>query len=360
MADNIYLNLSINNPIVGDVDFPTNKLAVYDESLAVPFLKKPSEYYASILRFSLPIDSVPLLLFPLNPLQNDPLTSRLVIGVQTTPIATNQPPAFPARQYVKYVPQSVNLPSPAPGIGPVYFTISQVQDQFYFIYSVDSFLSMINTALGLAFVGAGSPGGGAAPYYVYDSSTQLISLIVTAAFIGSGASIFMNAPMRVYLDSFRFKSSGETSTTSSIYYHDLSVLPYGGVSPYRFVEEYNAMDLWLDARKLVCISNSLPFQPEFNPVLTPSANTNPSSAQLPILTDFILAFDNIADVSSIITYVPDAQYRLCDLNSDSPINRINLQFYWVSENGNLFPIYLTPSQGATIKLGFLHKDLYRK
>lgn len=359
MADNIYLNLSINNPILGDQDFPTNKIAVYDESLSVPFLKEPSSYYASILRFSLPIDSVPLMLFPLNPLQNNPLVSRLVIGVQTAALPAS-PPAFPARQYVRYVPQSVNLPAPVPGSGPDFFTVSQVQDPFFFIYSVDSFLSMINTALGLAFVGAGSPGAGAAPYYVYDSSTQLISLIVTAAFIGSGASIFMNAPLRVYLDSFRFTSSGETTTTSSIFYHNLSVLPFGGVSPYRFVEEYNAMDLWLDARKIVVLSNSLPFQPEASPVLTPTANTNPSSAYLPILTDYILAFNNIADVSSIITYVPDAQYRLCDLNSNSPISRINLQFFWVSENGNLFPIYLTPSQGATVKIGFLHKDLYRK
>lgn len=359
MADNIYLNLSINNPIVGDTDFPTNKLAIYDESLSVPFLQNPSNYYASILRFSLPIDSIPLLLFPLNPLQNDPLVSRLVIGVQTNAL-TNLPPTFPARQYVKYVAQSKNLPAPVPGSAPNYFTVSQMQDQFYFIYSIDSFLSMINTALGLAFVGAGSPGGGVSPYYVYDSSTQLISLIVTSAFIGSGATIFLNAPLRVYVDSFRFISSGFTTTTSSVYYHDLSVLPFGGVSPYRFVEEYNAMDLWLDARKIVCMSNSLPFSPEASPVLTPSANTNPSSAYLPILTDFILAFNNINDVSSIITYVPDAQYRLCDLNSASPISRINLQFFWASENGNLFPIYLTPSQGATVKLGFLHKDLYRK
>lgn len=358
MADNIYLNLSINNPIVGDVDFPTNKIAIYDESLTVPVLSDPSRYYASILRFSLPIDSVPLMLFPLNPLQNNPNLSRLVIGVQTAALPA-LPPTGAARQYVTYAPQSVNLPAPTPGAGPIFFSLNQVQDPYYWIYSVDSFLSMINTALAAAFVGAGSPGGGAAPYYVYDSSTQLISLIVTATFIGAGALIFMNAPLRVYLDSFRFISSGETLNSSSIYYHNLNTLPFGGVSPYRFVEEYNAMDLWLDARKIVVLSNSLPFNPEASPVLTPTPNTNPSATYLPILTDFILAFNNIADVSSIITYVPDAQYRLCDLNSHSPINRINIQFFWQSENGNLFPIYLTPSQGATVKLGFLHKDLYR-
>lgn len=354
--DNVYLNLTINNPIENDTIYPQNKVAIYDETLSQAVLTNSSNYYASIIRFSLPIDSVPLFVMPINSSlgQTNPNLTNLLIGIDTGVF-----PAFiPHDQFIIYKPAN-NL-NPPVLMASTQFSFTQITDQYYFCYSIQLFVNMINTALALSFVAAGSPGGGVSPYYVFDSKTQLMSIIVTAAFLGSGAHIYMNAALKVYLDSFTFNTINNINTGALRFVHDFTALPYGGTSPYQFLEEYVSMDLWLDARKIIVTTNSIPIVLESSPTYTPSSfNPNGLAAYSPIISDYILSFNNIADISSVITYVPSAQYRLTDLSSNQEINRIQLQFWWLSESGIQYPIYITPGQAITLKLYFGKKSIYK-
>lgn len=345
MADNQYLNIIIHNPINGAVEFPDNLTATYDETLTIPILTHPEKYFSSIIRFGIPIDLVPILIFPCNPLQNNANISNLIIGVQT-----GAGVQFPIP--VTYV-SSNNITAPTPNGTSPFFLNFQLNDPYYFVYSVQDMIDMFNTALAAAFVAAGSPGGGAAPYYIYTSTGQVISLIVTSAFIGSGAQIFMNAPLQVYLNSFRFKTKNNTNGPF-MYYHNLATTPHGQTSPYQFDWEYNAIDLWLDARKIIITSQTLPSRQEASSTLTDAGN----AVYQPIITDFLLSFNNIQDLSSIVVYSPTSQYRLIDLFKTEPISRFNFQFYWQSEAGALFPILLSPGQSITTKISFLNKSLY--
>lgn len=355
--DNVYLNITIPNPIDNSNPYPQNKVAIYDETLSQAVLTNSSNYYASIIRFSLPIDSVPLFVMPINssPGQTNPNLTNLMIGIDT-----GVSPAFiPHDKYIIYKPAN-DLPAPVLSGGATQFSFSQTTDQYYFCYSIQLFINMINTALAAAFVAAGSPGGGLSPYYIFDSKTQLISVIVTAAFLGSKAKIYMNAALKVYLDSFTFTTVNNINTGSYRFVHDFTALPFGGTSPYQFVEEYVSLDLWLDARKIIVTTNSIPIVLESSPTYTPSSfNPNGLAAYSPIISDYILSFNNIADVSSVITYVPSAQYRLTDLSSNQEINRIQLQFWWLSESGIQYPIYITPGQAITLKLYFGKKAIYK-
>lgn len=350
-ADNTYVNVIISNPIDNSTRTPAWKLANYDATFPTPVLQNPRSYYASIVRFSLPIDTVPLTVFPLNtaPGQTNANLSNLLIGIQTAGGAQFD-------QFVVYVPPN-NIPAP---ITSTQFSFTQASSPYYFLFSIQQLLTMINTALAAAFVAAGSPGGGAAPFYIYTPATQLFSLIVTSAFLGSGAKIYMNAALELYFTSFVFTTQNNTDTGPFLYFHDLSVLPFGGSSPYQFSEEYVSVDLWLFARHVFLTTTSIPISTEFSPANTPASfNTNGLNNALPIISDYVLAFNNLADISSLVTYVPTAQYRIADLLSNNQINRIQLQFYWLSAAGMQYPIYISPGSSISIKIGFFKKDLYK-
>lgn len=349
-ADNNYVNITIYNPIDNMTDFPEWMEARYDATFPSPVLIDPRKYYASIVRFSLPINCVPLTIFPLDTQtgQTNPNYSNLIIGITLS--------GTDYKQHVMYNPTN-NLAPPTPMPN---FSFSQASSPYYFIYSINQFLAMINTALAAAFVAAGSPGGGSAPYYIYNPNNQLFSIIVTSAFLGSGATIFLNAALQVYFTSFPFTTQNDPNNGPFKFYHDFTTLPFGGSSPYQFEQEYISVNLWLDARHIFLTTNSIPVSTESSPAITPpSFNQNGLDNALPIISDYVLAFNNISDIAGIITYVPSGQYRLTDLLSSGQLNRIQLQFFWLSENGIQQPLYLSPGSSASIKIGFFKKELYK-
>jgi len=351
-ADNIYLNIPIpSKPDTSDNPYPHNKRAIYDETLSVPVIQNPSDYYASIIRFSLPVSEIPLFLFPLNIHQPDPDISNLMIGIITSPGNVMY------QQFVRYIVNSNTSNPPTPSGSDPYFTYDDTISSYYYIFYIQPFINMVNTALAAAVTASGI--GVTAPYYIYTPTTQLLSLIVTQAFLATGAKIFMNSLLLPYFNSFNFDVQHVPgSLTQSIAVHNLSTIPYGSPvgGPYQFIEEYNSINLWPDIRKIV-ITTSLPINQEANPINL--GNVNGSAAYLPIFTDFVVAYNNISDISSVITYNPQSQYRLVDMSSNTPINRISLTFYWLSKNGSLLPVYISPNQSITVKIGFFKKDLYK-
>jgi len=60
IVDNIYLNLSINNTTTNTTS-PAQFSATYDQ----PILDRPSDYYCSVVKFEIPLQTLPLIVFPL-------------------------------------------------------------------------------------------------------------------------------------------------------------------------------------------------------------------------------------------------------------------------------------------------------
>lgn len=373
MSDKVnhqYLNLNIPN-IVTDGDLiPPNRRAIFNESLTIPVLSNPSQYYVSIIRFTIPIDGLPILSFPVDPFQNNPLLSALIIGV-AQPVSnppppppqipvSPTPPILPNMTRVTYVPQNALLAQPVHGSGPIYFNFNQANDPYYFIYSIQPFIDMINTALNASFVSAGSPGG-TAPYYIYTASTQLISLIVTQGFLNSGYLIYMNSYLNNYLSSFSYTTQCYQNSGPYLYIHNLATLPYGSPSggPYQFDQEYNSMDTWIDVRKIVITTGGIPIVQEASPTFDfMSSQNNGTANYFPIITDYSVTFDNINDFSTVLVYNPTAQYRLIDMYSNVPLTKVDLSFFWVSRNGSMHPLYINPGQSAEIKLAFINRNMY--
>ncbi len=347
-ADNNYLNIVISNNETSTNPYRRNVQAVYDETLTQPILADPTQYYASIIRFSMPLDTIPFFSFPVDKNQNQANTSQLVIGIRNAALTEFS-------QTVTYVIQNDIVAPPSGGTN---ITYNQSLSQYYFVYSIQPMIDMINTALLAAYTASGV--GGGVPFYVYDPLTQLISIIVTAGFLATGAKIFLNSYLKNYLDSFAFTTENDVQTGAFKYIHNLTTTPYGQVSPFRYYQEYNSLDLWFDIRKIVVTSTSLPVSQEASPNYDPAASqgTNGSVGYSPIVTDFVISYNNINDVSSVLVYEPANQYRLIDMNSQMPISRLNFTFYWLSKNGSLYPVYLSPNNSITMKIAFFKRTLY--
>ena len=79
----------------------------------------------------------------------------------------------------------------------------------------------------------------------------------------------------------------------------------------------------------------------------------------PILTDFVPNISAAAGESrSIAYYVPTSQYRLVDLISTNPLQKIDIRIFWEDRDGNLYPLEISIFQQASLKLGFFKKSLY--
>ena len=126
---------------------------------------------------------------------------------------------------------------------------------------------------------------------------------------------------------------------------------------WKIVQEYSILGSnWTSLRKIIIATNTIPNTNEYVPTKGNSGVTN----SFPILTDFTPNFSQVGgETRSIAFYYPTSQYRLVDMISDQPLSKINIKIYWEDTAGNLYPLYISPSQQINLKLAFLRKSLYK-
>src|SRR5580693_4917793 len=236
--DNIYLNIVMTPPPLSTDEI----VATYDQHLTRPVLDDCSKYYCSIIRFTIPLDNIPILIFPIDTTQTNALLSPLIIGINYLDV--NYP------ENVAYQPVNSRGP-PTPNASPPYFTNGQLTDYFYWIYSITSVINMFNTALMDAVTAAGLAPD-LSPMFSFDPVTELISLIVPANFLVTGATIYFNSLMQTFLSSFNLYYMGNGNPQGRDYDMVLNPLPpdspVGG--PYTFTEDYVSINLWFTLRKI--------------------------------------------------------------------------------------------------------------
>jgi len=363
-ADNVYLNVVINHDDSQGVQ-PT--LAAYRENKSSPIISKMEDYYMSIIRFVIPGDTIPLFIMPIVPGQTDPNLTPLVISIQfgtsVFPVNLeyfNTNPAF--------LPPNQNNPN------------GQIITPYYFTYSFNKMILMINTALATAYANfvAAFPAApqvvaNQTPFFFYDPATELISLIVHYTWATTGANqalITINYELANYLFAFPFTSKLLTPTLDTLaFYIDnnngtngyalYGTAPTNPPSFLQISQEYVATQYWISLRKLVILSSSLPTRKEVVPVINEDGSQTGQYAGQSILTDFVPPVEYLSQVRTISYYNPTSQYRLVDIPNSGPLSNIDISVYWQDKLGNLYPIYLSVYQQASFKIGFFRKTLYK-
>jgi hypothetical protein len=77
-----------------------------------------------------------------------------------------------------------------------------------------------------------------------------------------------------------------------------------------------------------------------------------------VLTDFQIAFSVANHYKPVISYAPQAEYRLVDMYGNKDLTRIDLQVFWKDKKGVLHPLLLYPGCSASVKFLFRLKRFY--
>lgn len=368
-AENVYFNAILQGP--PDVTGPNDGvLGIYDVTRTQPIIEKPSDYFASIVRMSIPLNSMPVFICPTEgPRDGVNLNTPWHVGISFN----NAGVMFYFDQTVLWQPEFFAPPTSNP------------VDWFYFAFSYGTFVSMINVAISAAyaafqatFPAAPQAVANQAPFIIYDSNTQLFSWVwhtswatlppATGALAAGQARVGLNFPLLAVFDGFRTLlvnnfATGGNHEADYVWENtgDNAYTLNGFANSFFTRQGFIAVSLLSNLRRLLVTTSSLPIVSEAAPS-TPTTNSPNSntSATLPILTDFVPFLESSADVRGVVFYQPEAQYRLTNMISDIPLYRVQLAFYWQTNDGTLYPLIISRNQQINVKLGFFKKSLYAK
>jgi hypothetical protein len=301
--------------------------ASFNETRVEPILKKPSDYVLSVVRFSIPSQSIPIFIWKPNEFQIT--ISYLNFDFTTT---------------LQYIPNS-------PGGSYDYFGPS--------IWNYQDFIDIINAALLSSFNNfvAGTPAFAlkptTAPYMIYNSETQLCSLIAEEKYDTTYTNpvyIYFNTNLFSYFPALQ-NFDDEANTIKSHYikvkYNFNNVLVIGGINYYEIREEYSTLVLWNDLQKILLETDSIP------------VNNELLGSQTNKLRKVITDFEPLSSINdrSVIQYFPQGPLRFYDLITDYPLTQMNLNIRWETKDGRSYPLYLNKYDNLTVKLYFKRKGV---
>jgi len=321
------------------------------ETRASKILDNPSEWLMSVIRFDVDSHTLPL---------NIPL-------FQTG--STTATTSYITLKYLgNYYTQNIIFVNPS-----LHFSGKRPNG----IFNYQSWLDFVNTALGLAF--ASTTVVGFSPLFIYNPLTQLIDLYVDGNFLPSAGAnkieIFVNPDLYLYLTNFQYDY--DTQPILSPFYtlrmaitndNTIIIPAMGSRFEYPIATQAFAAALyknsqyaigtasWNSVRGIILKSNLLPNRDEIIPTSPTSANNYSTSATMPIISDFLVPIQN--DVTSnrvTLEYIPLSQYRYVDLLSTTPLEKVDFQMFWSDFLGNIYPIYLFPNTGMSVKILFEKK-----
>lgn len=370
VGDNIYVNVTMNDRNSENrSEFNVAGIAEYRVTKTIPILSKCNDYYCSIIRFSIPLNYVPLFIMPIVPNQANSNLTPFIIGITTGGLDFPQPVIY----------ETKILPIPAPAQNQP----TQVITPYYFVFEYQLLIDIVNTALANAFVASGLVGN--TPYFYLDTNSGQIKLVVDIANFAPTqtgavspvplATIFMNADLQVFFSAFSgafvgINPNGRDFVFDLVRFGAGAVIGNGSdvnIPPFnipivalqkQFSQEYTVLPLWSSLKKILITTNTIPIVSEYTPANNPGNNSGISST-LPIITDFIPQIERPGDSRSIAFYNPTAQYRLVDLQSSEQLNTIDLKIFWQDIADNVYPLLISKYQQANIKLGFFKKSLYK-
>lgn len=398
--------------IMPGVDFTPASLAKFDDNRSQSLMDNPSDYFLSVIRFSIDASVIPLFICPIVLNQPDPNLTPFVVSFMYNNILYSQ--------NVIYVPDDNSSPPP--------ITVPQntTSSFYYYVYFYSSFINMVNTALTTAFAklttAVPSLSSVPPPYYIYDTSTQLISLIVpniviagvnlfltqysangTPALPQNSGTIYMFLNLQLFsffdgIEAYNYISPSSVSTPiypdflmifrdlkNNYYYPPQNVSNYPitnqtltsistldttntaytdsyTVQPHWFIftQQYHIVSSWDSLSSIVFITQSIPVQKEYIPTLPFNNNGNiVGSSNRSILADFVPELTLAGEQRERFVYTANV-FRLISLNSQIPLYKIDLQLFWTDRLQNLYPMRINYSQVDTIKLMFIKKELVYK
>lgn len=352
-----YVNIAIQNPN-GNV----NQMAEYDATMNGDILPKGEDYMVAVPSFSLPLQNLPLFIFPIEPNQATATKSTLQIGVcknmtqAQVNAGTTQTLSDLGGNLVPltWVPQTMGISLP------VQNESKQVISPAHYCYSFEHFANLVNTAVSAAWTAASTPGGaGKAPVFAYSEVSHTFAWQLDDAFVDAvtgtatdGWTVCWNTEFDNLLNNF---NTIESTQGLFLLENQLSRLTNTAGTTVFLPQDYPTTDYFNSVERIVCVTDSIPIVQDYMPANT--SQPQGISAKQSILCDVSLDFDNDPGAQrSTLVYNPP-QWLWSDIKSPLPLRTINLRFLWLDSRNNAYPIYVSKTDTITVKLAFYHKSM---
>lgn len=319
-GDHIYFDANFQNPTDANGQ-GKSKQAVFSQTFTSALLLHPVEYYCTITKFDVDSSLIPSLIF------QDGLWQ---ISIQDS--SGNQHPAV-----LMWQPTSTDVLS---------------RD----IFSWYHFLDILNTAFAAAWADAtlAEPGyvGIPAPYIVLEPSSEL--LILYAPISLTPYNIYISNTLAPFFTNFSLFHRPDNS--NGLYEYNIIFPLFPGypdpLTPMGFqkiTQDFPSLSQFGSVRSIRFVSPNLPSRPEQLTGLNNQQN---------ILTDLSIDLSSTGGgARGFIQYTPTAEYRLIDLTSNAPLNRIDLIIFWVDNKGDPHPVLIPPNGTCLLKMLFRARHL---
>lgn len=317
----------------------------YDQTSLKPILSKASDYYLSVIRFNIPGAIIPLFIFDTTKVY------KFILSYGGSD----------ASQNLVYVPQNV---------------LTTTDPSYYYVYSYQDMVNMMNTALAAAFAALlvlqpGDPDTDA-PYFVYlpeEGSDGRIILVTNSSYATAGhTQIFFSFDLFRFIDGFDlFRNytqipllSGKDflfiiNDNDTNQYQPPTIAPQFPPIWLQQFQEYGVIEKWSTLRSIV-FTTTMPIISEYIPTnITSMVNTNIGNTG--ILTDFTPDLDVPGAQRGLFQYFPTSQYRLISLTGNDPLYRIQFDIFWSDDFGRLYPLIIPNNSNVNVKIAFLKKEL---
>jgi len=367
----------------------------FTEVRSSPILDNPSDYFLSIIRFSLDTaGSMPLFIpqIQLNSVgPNAVNTTVYYVSVEYKDASGNR---AISKQNVLYVPQSNIYAPPQVPIT----TLNQATDPYYWCNNIQAFICMINEALKLAYLDiiAQAPTGlpatwvaGNEPYLLWNADSATAILVSQADIFGQDCLslgnaegfIYFNNPLFVLFSSFQAIhnytfdpapltiNDGEANYLLKVFNkkggagNNYVVLDASAGPPYNalYMEQpYSTGATLCPIQSLVFTTTLLPVLPQLIGIPRVLSNYNSSAGQNDNLsneiTDLVVNLVKGTEYFPNVLYLPTAEYRLIDLQSNSPLYGIQISVQWKDVYGIYHDFFLQNGCSCSLKIMFRRKD----
>ena len=327
--DHVYLEISITSPFNEDGSYSPVK---YQATKTEAIIDKPSDYHLFIDRFSISGFDFPVSIFdPANPgtvsLQyNGDLVSQDLVFVRRGP--------------------------PVPPTEP----------EYYFVYAINHYLEMLNTAFAAAFAAlAAPPAGSLAPRMVFDSVAQRFKLYTSPEYdstLVTPINIYFN-PTLQYRFPFFDQSAADAAlglevNTAQLYIQDtLTNTETINAQDYLVTtDEASSAAYWSPIQNIIFTTNTIPVSNTFTDY---QSDDRGAANSQPILISFKLPVENYHAQNQNILFIPQTSINQLDLSTEIPLKKLDIELLWQDYRGRTYPIRTPGGFTSDIKLLFVRK-----
>ena len=370
LPDTIYYDCNIVNN-----DKQNPQRLIFHDIRSSPILSNPELYQLSVIRFTMETgNSLPIFI---PSIQIGQPNINLTPYSFTLSYSYNSSMQVDSDQiYLQHIPIDFSIfqPPPPASMQDVY------NNPYYYIYSYQIITDMMNNALSqamqslvtkAAFYGQALPTNNA-PFFEFDmeNSKFILSGDVVAFDLGAPnyISIQCNTAMYSLISSFVAFNQGTNipygmNYKFRLYKDPRSLNVYKIDNTYSVVQlyqDYDCASLFSPISSISFCTNMIPVLPANvakpqiiggNTSLTTSGNNNNISS---VITDF--QSDGSYGFSGILSYLPQAEYRMIDLNNSAgQLNNVDITVFWKDNYANLHQMYLMSGCKCDIKILFRKK-----